>query len=235
MKTIKKYHNIYYFLFSISLIYFLMFFAFYIVCFFDGNGLYKLIIQNETYKNLPFTLSDLDIKNLSQELMKYISGKLQFLETKVTINNVLTEFYNVKCKIHMSDVRNIIVNLKNISFVSIIICIFSLYKIIEHEDAITKLKTSYSRMLVSIIVILMAIVIFAYINFNSFFTLFHQVLFTNDLWLLDPDEDYIICLLPEKIFMIYGLRITIATIIGLLLPYFSLQILSKTQPHPKAK
>ena len=231
----NNYNKMFLFLFSIAIIYFLLFAAFYIVCFFDIDGLYKLIVKNETYKNLPFTLSEFDIKNIARELMLYISGKMQFLETNVTINNVLTDFYSLRSKIHMADVRNLIINFRNISFVSIIVCILSLFKIQNLDEPIKRLKTAYLKTLLVVAILLVSLIIFASNNFDLFFTKFHEILFTNDLWLLDPNEDYIICLLPEKIFMVYGLRIGIAMLIALALPYLFLQILSKIQLHQEAK
>lgn len=231
----KRLYNLFLSLFSVSIIYFMLFAAFYLVCFLDKDGLYKLIIKNETYKNLPFTLSDFDLKNLSRELMQYISGRLQFLETKVTINGVLTEFYSLRSKIHMADVRNLIINFRNAAFVSIIVCIVSLFKIQRLEEPIKKLKAVYIKTLAIVGILLISLIIFASSNFDVFFTKFHETLFTNDLWLLDPSEDYIICLLPEKIFMVYGLRIGIAMLIALALPYLFLQILSKIQLRQEAK
>ena len=231
----NKFNNIFLYTFSISIIYFVLFAAFYIVCFIDRDGLYKLIIKNETFKNLPFVLSDFDLKNLSRELMLYISGRLQFLETSVTIDGVLTEFYSVRSKIHMADVRNLIINFRNVSFISIAICIYSLFKVQNIDDAINKLKIAYLKTLIFVGVLLVSLIIFASGNFDLFFTKFHETLFTNDLWLLDPDVDYIICLLPEKIFMIYALRIAIAMIISLALPYLCLQILSKIQLPQEAR
>ena len=231
----KKFNNIFLILFSLSIIYFMLFAAFYLVCFIDKDGLYKLIIKNETYKNLPFTLSYFDLKNLSRELMQYISGKLPFLETKVTINNVLTEFYSLRSKIHMADVRNLIINFRNVSFAAIIICIFSLFKVQKLDDPIKKLKSTYLKTLSVIAIFLIALIIFASNNFDVFFTKFHETLFTNDLWLLDPNEDYIICLLPEKIFMTYGLRIIITMFVSIFAFLFLLHILSKIQSHQEAK
>ena len=231
----NNYNKMFLFLFSIAIIYFLLFAAFYIVCFFDIDGLYKLIVKNETYKNLPFTLSEFDIKNIARELMLYISGKMQFLETNVTINNVLTNFYSLRSKIHMADVRNLIINFRNISFVSIIICILSLFKIQNLDEPIKRLKAAYLKTLLAVAILLVSLIIFASNNFDLFFTKFHEILFANDLWLLDPNEDYIICLLPEKIFMVYGIRIGIAMLIALALPYLFLQILSKIQLHQEAK
>lgn len=234
-KKHNNFTNIFVVLFSIAIIYFVLFAAFYLVCFLDKDGLYKLIIKNETYKNLPFTLSNIDIKNIAVELMKYISGKIPFLETKVSIDGVLTDFYSVRSKIHMADVRNLIINFRNVSFLSIIICIISLFKIQKIDDAINKLKTTYLKTLLVIAILLIALIIYASSNFDAFFIKFHETLFTNDLWLLDPNEDYIICLLPEKIFMTYGLRIGIAMLIALCLPYLFLQILSKIQLRQEAK
>ena len=231
----NRFNKIFLYLFSISIIYFMLYFAFYLVCFLDKDGLYKIIINNKTYNNLPFTLSDFDLKNLSQELMQYISGKLQFLETKVTINEVVTDFYSLRSKIHMADVRNLILSFRNVSFVSIIICIISLFKIKNSSEAINDLKRAYLKTLMLIAVLLIALIIFASTNFGLFFTKFHETLFNNDLWLLDPNEDFIICLLPEKVFMIYALRISIAMIIALILPYFFLQILSRIQLHQEAR
>ena len=231
----KKFNRIFLYLFSISLIYFLLFTAFYFVCFLDKYGLYKLISKYETFKNLPFTLSDFDLKNLSYELMRYISGKMKFLETEVTIDGVLTQFYSVRSKIHMADVRNLIINFKNVTYIAIAICIYSLFKVQTLDDGISKLKNAYLRTLIFVLVLLIMLILFATTNFDVFFTKFHETLFTNDLWLLDPDEDYIICLLPEKIFMIYGIRIAIAMIMALLLPYLCLHFLSRTQLHQEAK
>ena len=231
----KKIDKFYLYFFSISLIYFLLFMAFYLVCFIDNNGLYKLITKMGTYNKLPFKLSNSDLKNLCSELMKYISLRLPFLETKVTIDGILNDFYSLRSKIHMGDVRNLIMHFRNGCYISIVICIFTLFKIKNVENGITKLKDAYIKTLVATILLICFIIIFASINFNVFFTRFHEILFTNDLWLLDPSEDYIICLLPEELFMTYGIRIIIAMIIAILLPVLFLQFLSKTQLHQEAK
>lgn len=233
MNSVKN-NKIYFAIFSICFIYFLLFSAFYLTCFFDRLGLYKLIISYKTYENLPFSLKLDDVRLIAEELMQYISGKLQFLETKVTINNVLTDFYSVRSKIHMADVRNIIVNLMKIYYLSIIGCIFSAFKIINHKDFIITLKKIYYRVVIIVTVLIVAILLVASINFNSFFIKFHHILFTNDLWLLDPNVDYIICLLPEKIFMTYGFKIIIGMLISIALSLFLLHILSKIQSHQEA-
>ena len=49
-----------------------------------------------------------------------------------------------------------------------------------------------------------AIILLACIDFNSLFVLFHQIAFTNDLWLLDPRTDLLILLMPIEFFISYA-------------------------------
>ena len=46
-----------------------------------------------------------------------------------------------------------------------------------------------------------AFAVWAAVDFSSAFTLFHEVLFTNDLWLLDAQTDLLVRLLPEQFFV----------------------------------
>ena len=48
---------------------------------------------------------------------------------------------------------------------------------------------------------------FAVIDFNRLFVLLHKLLFTNDLWLLNPQTDLLIALMPEGMFMHLALQV----------------------------
>ena len=52
-----------------------------------------------------------------------------------------------------------------------------------------------------------AFALWAAIDFNGAFTFFHHLLFTNDLWLLDPRTDLLIRICPSSMFASMGLRI----------------------------
>ena len=55
------------------------------------------------------------------------------------------------------------------------------------------------------------------VDFNTAFTVFHEIFFTNDLWLFDPAEDYMIRMLPEGFFYDMALRIGGIFIISMLI------------------
>ena len=79
---------------------------------------------------------------------------------------------------------------------------------------------TFRRTLLCILAIVTAIIIAACVDFNSLFILFHKVAFTNDLWLLDPQTDLLIRLMPIEFFISYAAIIGglwLAGMIGLLI------------------
>ncbi|MBC7960375.1 MAG: DUF1461 domain-containing protein, partial [Vallitaleaceae bacterium] len=47
------------------------------------------------------------------------------------------------------------------------------------------------------------------INFDKYFTLFHTTFFNNDLWLLDPDTDILINMVPEIFFFTTAMLVVV--------------------------
>ncbi len=62
--------------------------------------------------------------------------------------------------------------------------------------------------------------LFAAIDFNSLFILFHKIFFNNDLWIFQPDIDQIITILPETFFLHCAVVIVVFWIIAAALQFF---------------
>ena len=78
-------------------------------------------------------------------------------------------------------------------------------------------ELKYLRNCAIITVILPALVgIFALIDFDTLFLLFHKVTFSNDDWLFDPVTDPIINMLPEEFFMQCAFIIVGTMLIGVI-------------------
>ena len=60
---------------------------------------------------------------------------------------------------------------------------------------------------VAYIALVALLALYAVLDFNRAFTLVHQLLFTNDLWLLNPQTDLLIALMPEGMFMYLARRV----------------------------
>ena len=75
--------------------------------------------------------------------------------------------------------------------------------------------------------------LFAALNFDRAFTLFHEMLFQNDLWLLDPATDLLIRICPESMFMSMGLRIAVYSASGILAVSAAATLLTIIWPKQK--
>lgn len=58
--------------------------------------------------------------------------------------------------------------------------------------------------------------VWAAVDFNAAFTCFHRILFTNELWLLNPETDLLIRICPSSMFAGMGLRIGLRSAAALL-------------------
>ena len=102
-----------------------------------------------------------------------------------------------------------------IIFSSVIILVISgIYlKKINFLDSISK------GGLITLIFILVLFII-SLLDFNSLFFKFHEIVFTNNLWMLNSATDNLIRLLPEKIFLDILKRILFISFIFSIVTFF---------------
>lgn len=172
-------------------------------------------------------LEDLDMKmedvmHVTEEMMAYLRGNRADLIVETIVEGEEREFFNDREKAHMVDVKNLFVG--GLWMRRIAILIFALAVI-----TLVKTKLDWKQLLpkcfligfgifigiVSVVGVLVAT------NFNKFFLMFHKVAFQNDLWLLNPETDLLIRMLPEGFFLDMVIRIGI---IILLLMFISIVI-----------
>ncbi|HQP00577.1 MAG TPA: DUF1461 domain-containing protein, partial [Caldisericia bacterium] len=70
--------------------------------------------------------------------------------------------------------------------------------------------------LYSFIPILIFLILYLFVPFDKLFINFHLILFRNDLWLLNPETDRLIVLLPEDFFIRSFQKILIFTSLTLI-------------------
>ncbi|MGN0754958.1 MAG: TIGR01906 family membrane protein [Aristaeellaceae bacterium] len=70
--------------------------------------------------------------------------------------------------------------------------------------------------LIVILALVGIVAIWAAVDFNRLFILFHRIAFTNDLWLLDPRTDLLIRLMPIEFFISYAALIGGLWLLGMI-------------------
>ena len=139
---------------------------------------------------------------------EYLMGKRDNLQIPGFKN-----FFNEREIKHMNDVKRIFIWVKIISVLSLITFLIFL------KPNGLPLVLLYSLILIAIILF-----IFLFLPFNLSFTKFHEILFNNELWLLNPETDRLIVLLPERFFIDAARGIILSTMftLGSLLVVFKL-------------
>lgn len=172
-------------------------------------------ITNDTDYYKEFSLKN-DIKSyagISQEKLEKTYNKLiKYID--IGDENLLDDF-NEKEVQHMRDVHGLY-NIADYFSNSFIIFVILAYLFISKSIKIKSENIKYFTFSwFSILTIFTIIAILASINFDVAFVKFHEIFFNNDLWLLDPNTDLMIRMLPQEYFM--NLAIEIAKSSGMIL------------------
>lgn len=115
-------------------------------------------------------------------------------------DELLSPYFNEREILHMRDVQELFDLSRAIKWTSIFISILIIFYFYRKGEKILLGKTLCLG-LFSNHIVLSILAFLAAKDFNKYFTYFHLIFFTNDLWILDPNTDLMIQMLPEEFFM----------------------------------
>ena len=161
-----------------------------------------------------------DVMEVTEEMMQYLRGDREDLVVYTTVNGVEREFFNDREKAHMVDVLGLFLGGLTLRKIGIAVLVISIVFIVLTKGNLKKVLPKTFLISTGCFVGVTAIVGVAFMtNFNKYFILFHHMFFNNDLWLLDPKTDLMICMLPEGFFldMVARIGIIFLVLMGVLL------------------
>jgi integral membrane protein (TIGR01906 family) len=167
--------------------------------------------QNNTAVNLGMSYDDL--MRATQQLLKYMLDQASTIQSEVIVNGQSTLMFNQREIDHMVDVLVLIRLMRIFMFMSLSTSAI-IYWTQRHQSAFkASLKQTYTIALGFLGGVMGALGVFAWFDFQSFWIFFHQLIFTNDLWLLDPRTDRLINMVPLNFFMILVFMVISLTVI----------------------
>lgn len=167
--------------------------------------------QNDTASQLG--MSTPDLMRATKQLLAYMLDKAQSIQSVVMVNNQSTNMFNQREIDHMVDVLVLIRMMRITMFFSISITAIIIFTQRTSRSFILLLKQTYGLALGILSGFMGGLTVFALVDFRSFWIVFHQVLFSNDLWLLDPRTDRLINMVPLNFFMALVFSIIVLGII----------------------
>lgn len=173
---------------------------------------FKLLIFNFNLYQKEF--SKFNIYEKIPDAEKNALNLINYINNKESLNT----FFNEKERLHLLDVKNLYQKLNLIFYlILIIVLIFLIYFVYTKNY-----KIIYESFLVSSLILIIIFVSLSLIDFSYLFEKFHILVFNNNLWQLNPNEDNLINLFPEQI----QYDITKKIFINVLISAFILLILS---------
>ncbi len=147
-------------------------------------------------------ISEDDLTKVTQKLLDYTTDADDNLDIQAEIQGQLQEVFGQREKDHMVDVKALYLGARNVRTVSLIaaVVLTAAAFIIGRKKTLKTLCKSFLWTSAGFVVLVGAISIYAALDFTGFWTSFHHVFFTNDLWILDPSTDVLIQMVPEQFF-----------------------------------
>ena len=165
------------------------------------------------------------LKHLDKALSEYLAGSTYSLVTpegqsaiQVEVFGQIQPAFNERELVHMADCQRLFQMLilvmdiaRDLAAPALLLATLILWRTTPKERRPSKrqLMRAVGLAPLALLVPLDAFAIWAAANFNGAFTFFHRLLFTNDLWLLDPRTDLLIRICPSSMFAQMGLRIAV--------------------------
>lgn len=159
-------------------------------------------------------ISSDDLGNATEILIDYTTGDREDMVAMADFGGEIKEVFNDREKAHMVDVQKLFLGAKNLSWICVGAAagLFILLFIFAKQKRDIFRGYTYSNYIFLAVFALIAV--YAAVDFTSFWTSFHHVFFTNDLWLLDPATDNLILMVPEQFFFDLVFRI-VAWFVGI--------------------
>ena len=162
----------------------------------------------------------------AKALSGYLDGKTETVEIPSKEDAAVLQLaFSEKENLHLADVRGIVNFLKGMRWVGgglVIAVIAGMYLFSPQKKKSALLSTileGFAWGAIALLSLASALCIWGMINFDGLFWCFHQVAFANDLWLLNPQTDLLVALMPIDFFVWYAKELlkSLLPVLGMML------------------
>ena len=160
-----------------------------------------------------------NIMDVTDQMMAYLIGKKAELSVITDVDGETQDFFNEQDRLHLADVRKLFLGgLKLRNYAVILATILMIVLRAKKADFRRLVPLGYLQALFVYLILAAILGVAMSIDFTSCFTLFHKLFFTNNLWIFDPETDYMIRMLPEGFFSDMVIRVGVIFIVLLAVP-----------------
>ncbi len=168
----------------------------------------RVVINSERFYDYEFKkhnisvdtkISQEDLIRAARELVRYFNQPETPLSVQVRIAGTERELFNAKEKTHMEDVRNLVRGVYRWQLLSLAyVLMYSVGLLAIHRSgAFKELARGILKGALTTVGIFLAVGIGSLVGFDALFLQLHLLLYSNNLWMLDPQTDYLLKMFPD--------------------------------------
>ena len=157
---------------------------------FNENYYFNYFEKYDLYDNI--NANEEQIQGNFSQVLNYVKGN---------INNIEIGMFNEREILHLKDVRNLF-HFGNLLLAIHAFLLIIIFSYLNKEFILDILKKTS----IFCLSFLGLVTLSSLIDFSTTFIIFHEILFTNDLWILSFSTDNLIRILPEELFFELGLK-----------------------------
>ena len=143
---------------------------------------------------------EVEAAEVANVMVEYLEGDLPEFQIRAKVKGVEQDLFKEKEQTHMRDIIKLIKIGNSVTLIGVIIIVI-VYGLCILKKEREILKKGYKTALFTYILLLLGLSLIAIVDFDEAFTIFHEFVFKNDLWLLDPSQDILIMLMPLEFFI----------------------------------
>lgn len=189
------------------------------------NGNKHTIVENGefvTHYHPTYDVTDEDIEFATEKIIDYLYHKdVDSMQFQIQTSEGSIDFFSNQAIVHMEDVKVLFIGGINLCYISIILFVLSIIYLIYRRNYIKHYLTkTYIITVITFLILAIGIIIFAAIDFNTAFIVFHYIIFPDnskaELAITFNSCDTLTNVLTGEFFMNIGIIIGI-TFVGLLI------------------
>jgi integral membrane protein (TIGR01906 family) len=170
----------------------------------------------------------------AREIARYLDGKADAVRVNDPDSGETKPAFSERENAHLTDVRGIVTALKLIRWIgggltlAALALLYARYRA-DRAAFLAGALRGFAGAAIFLLALAAALAIWGAVNFDGLFVTFHKVVFANDLWLLNPQTDLLMALMPLPFFSWYAGEMlkSLLPILGLMIVFIIAYIKTK--------
>jgi len=159
-------------------------------------------------------ISQEELLDVARQIRAYFNSRQEPLEVRATVKGEPRELFTEREVQHMADVKELIWGVYSVQWATAIylVAYVAVGLVLRRRTFLHRLASLTMWGSAITVALVVAVGITAWVSFDSLFLLFHRLSFTNTLWQLDPQRDYLIRIFPQEFWFDATFFVGLATV-----------------------